>query len=61
MVSYNMLFMLWKQQVLSMIEGYGLENFLDGSTSAPEKFCSSSKDEQNINPAAMFIGEGRTN
>ncbi|KAL4319225.1 hypothetical protein GQ457_18G019670 [Hibiscus cannabinus] len=44
-------FFLWKQQVILMMRGQGLEGYLDGSVSAPTKVLVVESGERTLNPA----------
>ncbi|KAL4340620.1 hypothetical protein GQ457_08G035800 [Hibiscus cannabinus] len=44
-------FLLWKQQVLLLVRGHGLEHFLDESTAVPSKTVVNSGSEIALNPA----------
>ncbi|KAK6138122.1 hypothetical protein DH2020_028139 [Rehmannia glutinosa] len=47
-------FLIWRQQVLAAVRGYGLEGYLSGETSAPSKFTKDAETHLlSINPEYM--------
>ncbi|KAL4352410.1 hypothetical protein GQ457_06G014490 [Hibiscus cannabinus] len=43
-------YLLWKQQVVLTVRGFGLEGYLDGSFSAPARMVHNRENEQIVNP-----------
>ncbi|KAK6148911.1 hypothetical protein DH2020_016436 [Rehmannia glutinosa] len=43
-------FLIWKQQALTTIKGYGLESFITEGTKMPENFTTTEKGEKEVNP-----------
>ncbi|KAK6121394.1 hypothetical protein DH2020_044858 [Rehmannia glutinosa] len=46
-------FLVWKQQILAAIRGYGLEGFLNGSLPPPDQFITNEENQRNLNPAYL--------
>ncbi|CAA0829640.1 Unknown protein, partial [Striga hermonthica] len=48
-------YLIWKQQVIKAIRGYGVEGYINGETKKPEKLISDSKNgESQINPDYLY-------
>ena len=48
-------FLMWRQQVLATIRGYGLEPFLDGSVSVPSQFVTADATSTSVQPNPAFL------
>lgn len=44
-------YLVWRQQILATVRGYGLESFLTGKTAPPEEWiCEDGSSEERLNP-----------